>query len=203
VRECCEELFLTFFYSFKNIGDTSNQQEREESSFVLHAMQQQFEHMDVVFNEIRDWVDRQEDTIITTCREEHPQRVPNARRQERRVPVDDSNDDHEDGFEDKEDQASLNGDGRFVARGERGGRGFRRYPRWRDGTGRNLGNIKMKIPLFQGTNDPEAYLEWEKKVEFIFECRNYSEEKKVKLAVIEFVSLIGFILLTNHVMLLS
>ena len=30
------------------------------------------------------------------------------------------------------------------------------------------------------------YLEWEKKVEFIFECHNYSEEKKVKLVVIEF-----------------
>jgi hypothetical protein len=37
----------------------------------------------------------------------------------------------------------------------------------------------MKIPSFQGKNDPEAYLEWEKKVELIFECHNYSEEKKV------------------------
>ena len=55
-----------------------------------------------------------------------------------------------------------------------------------DGVDRNLGNIKMKIPSFQGKNDPEVYLEWEKKVEFIFECHNYSEEKKVKLAVIEF-----------------
>ena len=44
----------------------------------------------------------------------------------------------------------------------------------------------MKIPSFQGKNDPEVYLEWEKKVEFIFECHNYSEEKKVKLAVIGF-----------------
>ena len=44
----------------------------------------------------------------------------------------------------------------------------------------------MKIPSFQGKNDPEVYLEWEKNVEFIFECHNYSEEKKVKLAVIEF-----------------
>ena len=44
----------------------------------------------------------------------------------------------------------------------------------------------MKIPWFQGKNDPEVYLEWEKKVELIFECHNYSEEKKVKLVVIEF-----------------
>ena len=44
----------------------------------------------------------------------------------------------------------------------------------------------MKIPSFQGKNDPEVYLEWEKKVKFIFECHNYSKEKSVKLAVIEF-----------------
>lgn len=50
----------------------------------------------------------------------------------------------------------------------------------------NLGSIKMKIPSFQGRSDPEAYLEWEKKMEFIFDCHNYSETKKVKLAVIEF-----------------
>lgn len=60
--------------------------------------------------------------------------------------MDDSDDNHEDKFEDEDDQASLNGEGRFVPRGERGGRGFRRDPRWRDGTDRNLGNIKMKIP---------------------------------------------------------
>uniref|UniRef100_A0A2N9H1I7 RNA-directed DNA polymerase n=1 Tax=Fagus sylvatica TaxID=28930 RepID=A0A2N9H1I7_FAGSY len=109
---------------------------------------------------------------------------PYVRRQARRAPVDDSDGDHEDEFEGEEDQASLNG--RFVPRGERRGRGFRTGLRWRDGTDGNLGNIKMKIPSFQGKNDPEAYLEWEKKVELIFECHNYSEEKKVKLAVIEF-----------------
>ena len=44
----------------------------------------------------------------------------------------------------------------------------------------------MKILLFQGNSDPKAYLEWEKKMEFVFDCHNYSEAKKVKLAVIEF-----------------
>ncbi|XP_012466460.1 uncharacterized protein LOC105785071 [Gossypium raimondii] len=34
--------------------------------------------------------------------------------------------------------------------------------------------------------DPEAYLECEKKIELGFECHNYSEAKKVKLAAIEF-----------------
>uniref|UniRef100_A0A2N9ERR9 Reverse transcriptase n=1 Tax=Fagus sylvatica TaxID=28930 RepID=A0A2N9ERR9_FAGSY len=75
-----------------------------------------------------------------------PQGGPYVRRQARRAPVDDSDGDHEDEFEGEEDQASLNGEGRFVPRGERRGRGFR-----------------------TGKNDPEAYLEWEKKVELIFE----------------------------------
>ncbi|KAI3453664.1 hypothetical protein Pfo_010327 [Paulownia fortunei] len=42
----------------------------------------------------------------------------------------------------------------------------------------DLGSIKMKIPPFQGRNDPEAYLKWEKKMEMVFECHNYSENKK-------------------------
>ncbi|RDY08186.1 hypothetical protein CR513_07604, partial [Mucuna pruriens] len=49
-----------------------------------------------------------------------------------------------------------------------------------------LGNTKMIIPTFQGKNDPEVYLEWERKVEHVLDCNNYSEEKKVKLAVIKF-----------------
>ncbi|XP_016732632.1 uncharacterized protein [Gossypium hirsutum] len=44
----------------------------------------------------------------------------------------------------------------------------------------------MSIPPFQGKSDPEAYLEWEKKIELVFECHNYLESKKVKLAAIEF-----------------
>ena len=45
----------------------------------------------------------------------------------------------------------------------------------------------MTIPLFQGKSGPEVYLEWEKKIELILDCHNYSEDKKVKLAVIEFI----------------
>jgi len=43
----------------------------------------------------------------------------------------------------------------------------------------DLDTIKLKIPNFQGKNDPEAYLEWEKKVDWIFDCHSYSEQKKV------------------------
>ena len=103
-------------------------------------------------------MDRQDAVIATLC-EERPQRVLNARRQKRHVHVDDSDDDSKNEFEDEEDQASLNGEGMFVPRGEKRGRGFRRDPRWQDGTDRKLGNIKIKILSFQGKNNPKAYLE--------------------------------------------
>ena len=40
----------------------------------------------------------------------------------------------------------------------------------------------MIIPTFQGKNDPKLYLEWERKVERVFD--NSSEEKNVKLDVV-------------------
>ncbi|RDY12173.1 hypothetical protein CR513_03067, partial [Mucuna pruriens] len=46
---------------------------------------------------------------------------------------------------------------------------------------------RMTIPAFQGKSDPKVYLEWERKVEYVFDCHNYSEEKKVKLVVIKFI----------------
>jgi hypothetical protein len=49
---------------------------------------------------------------------------------------------------------------------------------------RGYGNREART--FQGKNDPEAYLEWETKMEMVFDCHNYSELKKVKLAAIEF-----------------
>ncbi|KAK8618076.1 hypothetical protein V6N13_115951 [Hibiscus sabdariffa] len=61
-----------------------------------------------------------------------------------------------------------------------------RHQRARPRVDDNLNNIKFNIPPFQGKTDPEAYLVWEKKIEHIFECHNYSELKKVKLAAIEF-----------------
>jgi len=46
--------------------------------------------------------------------------------------------------------------------------------------------VKINIPSFKGRNDPEAYLEWELKIEQVFACHNYTEDKKVKVAAMEF-----------------
>ena len=60
-------------YSIKNMSSRSNTSNKvgEESSFMLQAMQQQFECMNVVFNEIWDQMDRQ-DAVIAILREERP-----------------------------------------------------------------------------------------------------------------------------------
>ena len=55
-----------FLYSFNmtSKGEPTNKEEGAESSFTLEAMQQQFGGINLVFNEIRDKMDRQ-DAIIT------------------------------------------------------------------------------------------------------------------------------------------
>ncbi|XP_056855374.1 uncharacterized protein LOC130504765 [Raphanus sativus] len=49
-----------------------------------------------------------------------------------------------------------------------------------------LSGLKLKIPPFHGKADPDAYLEWEKKIELVFNCQHYSEIKKVQVAATEF-----------------
>ncbi|RVW78956.1 hypothetical protein CK203_052381 [Vitis vinifera] len=71
-------------------------------------------------------------------------------------------------FDKEDDQNSIVGNRRY-------GGWFREDKNWEDN---NLGSIKMKILSFQGRNDPEAYLEWEKKIELVFDCHNYFKLKK-------------------------
>ena len=56
-----------------------------------------------------------------------------------------------------------------------------------DQTNEGLGGVKHKIPTFDGKNDPDALLEWERKIELVFDCQNFPEMKKVRLAAAEFV----------------
>ena len=49
-----------------------------------------------------------------------------------------------------------------------------------------FGKLKFQMPKFKGEEDPNAYIDWELKVEKIFRIHNYSEEKKVAMASLEF-----------------
>ena len=45
----------------------------------------------------------------------------------------------------------------------------------------NLSGLKSKIPPFHGKNDPDAYLEWEEKIELVFDCQTHPDYKKEKI----------------------
>ena len=46
--------------------------------------------------------------------------------------------------------------------------------------------VKLNVPHFKGRSDPDAYLDWEMKIEHVFSYNDYTEEQKVKLATTEF-----------------
>ena len=139
-------------------------------AFTLRAMQQQFERFNLAFAEMREQMDelRHERRAEPQARRAALRQQPPPRRPPPRyVPEEDDLEEEEEEFE--------------VRRPRRAQRAepFNR----RDG---DLKSIKMQIPAFKGRNDAEAYLEWERKVDLIFECHNFSEDKKVKLAAVEF-----------------
>ncbi|KAF7832765.1 hypothetical protein G2W53_015098 [Senna tora] len=115
--------------------------------------------MNLVFNEIRDRLNR------------HDQRFEQLN--------------HVHGEEDEWTSRTSSGRRDRDVRHERRGR-VHREQRERNVIDRNTGSIKLSIPPFQGEIDADVYIEWERKVELVFDCHNYSEEKKVKLAAVAF-----------------
>ncbi|XP_013599594.1 PREDICTED: uncharacterized protein LOC106307241 [Brassica oleracea var. oleracea] len=88
------------------------------------------------------------------------------------------------GEEENEDDRSINRPRRGTQNSDQGDvNPFARTERTDEG----LGGVKLKIPTFDGKNNSDAFLEWERKIELLFDCQNFSEMKKVKLAATEFV----------------
>ena len=48
-----------------------------------------------------------------------------------------------------------------------------------------VGGVKLKIQNFYGRSDREEYLQYERKIEHVFDCNNFNEERKLKLVVVE------------------
>ena len=65
-----------------------------------------------------------------------------------------------------------------------------RRRRWRNNEGDaredKIEGVNLNIPPFQGKSDLEAYLEWEMKIKQLFSCHNYTEDKNMKVAAMEF-----------------
>ena len=172
MRECCEVLLSNQSFAEKKMSNEESS--NNEGDFVRAAdlqamvatMMNNFQRvMQVQLGPIYDRLDRNEDEV---ARGHHVATPP----QRRRAPI--RQGEIEEEFEGDFDPEEVHNNRRNARRGGR------------DRVDDNLGGLKMKIPSFSGRSDPEAYIEWEKKVEFIFDCQNYSERKKVKLAVIEF-----------------
>uniref|UniRef100_A0A2N9IKB5 CCHC-type domain-containing protein n=1 Tax=Fagus sylvatica TaxID=28930 RepID=A0A2N9IKB5_FAGSY len=139
--------------------------------FMEAMMSEMRRVMKIEMEQVHERIDQMENR-----REEQKQNGRNLRRRERIPAREEEEERYGSGFDEEEDRDSI------VNNRRPGGR----FGGARNREDNNLSGIKMKIPSFQGRSDPEAYLEWEKKMEFVFDCHNYSETKKVKLAVIEF-----------------
>ena len=142
-----------------------------DMKFIMHALTSEVRRM--FRHELEQFHERVEQRF------EHPRNPPIGRRRERlprrRARVEEEEYDGG-GFEDENGHDSIVSDRRYEGR----------HKEARNWEINNLEKVKMKIPSFQGNNDPEAYLEWERKVELVFDCHNYSENRKVKLAAIWF-----------------
>ena len=77
-----------------------------------------------------------------------------------------------------ENQANQNA--RWTTGGNRGNNGGNDRPRQN-----RVEGVKLNVPPFKGRSDPDAYLDWEMKIEHVFACNDYTEEQKIKLAVAE------------------
>ena len=143
-------------------NDHGNREEGRDQSFLLEAMQQHFARLEVRMNNIQDLIEQNEEAMRRM--------IPQNQRQGKRTPIVMSSEEAKNGCEDEVEER-----GRFSPRMRRHGRGVRRNPIRYEEFDQNIGSIKMTIPPFQENNDPEAYLEWEKKVERVFDCHYYSK----------------------------
>jgi hypothetical protein len=164
--------------SENNESETQN----ADVAFQLRAMGQQFELLSRTYKDLKDEVNsiNQQNSGADRRRNTVRMAVRNVRSDFEEF-VDENIDAGEDDYD-------------FVSAGQGIRSGLKRARRnvnfrgmgTNEDMDRDLDTIKLKIPNFQGKNDPEAYLEWEKKVDWIFDCHSYSEQKKVKLVIIEF-----------------
>ena len=161
--------------SSKDKGVMDDSSAKFDAKFVMEAMMKEFTRkLDMAMEQVNERFDQMSMSQGNQF-QQHSGNRQKGIAQQRGARTEDN--DYEVRFSEEEDHESD-----FIHRRQRG---------HRDRGGRNkedgnLDSIKMKIPAFQGKSDPEAYLEWETKMEWIFACHNYSELKKVKIAATEF-----------------
>ena len=53
-----------------------------------------------------------------------------------------------------------------------------------------MSGLKLKIPSFDGKNDPDAFLEWERKIELVFDCQNFLILKRLDLLLLSLLAML-------------
>ena len=105
MRECCEVFLLTFFSDHRYV-------KRSKSYRLINhaqAMQQQFEHMNLMFREISDKLERQDTAIVNLQRGQQPITL-NVRGNQGRDAMREEDGDDLDNFD---DHAIVNMHGRY------------------------------------------------------------------------------------------
>ncbi|GKV00637.1 hypothetical protein SLEP1_g13301 [Rubroshorea leprosula] len=121
-------------------------------------MQQQFQRLDIIFGEINDKMEKQDAAIA---------KLYQIHNESRNLHNHDLDDNDEDAFNDDAQNSNFNMDKFIRGRGSQRykfNNGYQNLAKWGDRQYHDLGSIKMKIPPFQGKNDPDVYLELEKKL---------------------------------------
>jgi len=181
VRECVRFYHKHFFFLFCTALKMSHksystpEEEANNSFFVLRAMQQQFERLNLVLEEVKDRMDQQEVAI---------RNMQGGRDRRRGAPSVENEFENEGDDEEEEDIASeVRMGGVDRPRGCRCGRGHERNPRGRDGVAWEYQN---EIPSFQGRTDTEALFRVgeENRVNFLLSQLFKGEESEV--GIIEF-----------------
>jgi len=185
IHERCEDIFCAtnqISQSQRMFKNNESATQNADVAFQLRAIGQQLELLSRTYKDLKDEVNS-----IKQQNSGADRRANTVRMAVRNVRSDFEEfvDENADAREDDYDFAFAGQGNRFGPNRARRNVNFRGMGTYEDIDG-DLDTIKLKIPNFQGKNDPEAYLEWEKKVDWIFDCHSYSEQKKVKLMIIEF-----------------
>ena len=137
----------------------------------MEEMLRKFERIGSLLQQNNERMECVEVSVMKIERRKHPRRR-DRRRNEEDEPKEYDGDD----YDEEDERGEINNNRRYGGRhrGVRnredraaifGGGARRNIRRVDNGEDSSLGNIKMKIPSFQGKNDLKAYLEWEKKME--------------------------------------
>ncbi|GKV11621.1 hypothetical protein SLEP1_g22863 [Rubroshorea leprosula] len=143
-------------------------------------MQQQFQRLDIMFGEIKDKMEKQDAAIAKLYQAQNGS--PNLRRNDAN---DDFDDDYKDAFNNDARNSNFSMD-RIMR--DRGGQREQNLTRWGDRQDRDLGSIKMKIPPFQGKNDPgltqgsKSVEDYHKEMEIAMVRANVEEDREATMA---------------------